>query len=154
VVDWILLATKAHQTPAAAPWLAARIAVLQNGVEHQERVGPLAAGRVVPVIVDFPAESVGRGRIRLHGDPHLLVADDPDGREFARLMTGARIATDLTPDFLTVAWRKLCPNVAGGAITALTCRRMPVFKEPPIAELGLALIKEARDIGHALVLQQ
>lgn len=55
VVDWVVLATKAHQTSKAAPWLAAltgpatRIAVLQNGVEHRERVVPLVAGRVVPV---------------------------------------------------------------------------------------------------------
>jgi 2-dehydropantoate 2-reductase len=156
VVDWVLLATKAHQTRAAAAWLAAltgpstRIAVLQNGVEHQERVAPLVAGRVVPVIVDFPAEPLGQGRIRLHGDPRLLVADDSDGREFAQLMTEGGIATDLTPDFLTASWRKLCQNVAGGAITALTCQRMPVLREPQIAGLGLALIEEARDIGRAL----
>lgn len=156
VVDWVLLATKAHQTSTAAPWLAAltdpstRIAVLQNGVEHRERVAPFVAGDVVPVIVDFPAEPLGRGRIRLHGDPRLLVADDPDGRDFAQLMTGAGIATDFTRDFLTAAWRKLCQNVAGGAITALTCRRMSVFREPQIAELGLALIEEAHDIGRAL----
>ena len=153
VVDWVLLATKAHQTRTAAGWLAAltgpstRIAVLQNGVEHRERVAPLVAGRVVPVIVDFPAEPLGRGQIRLHGDPRLLVADDPDGRDFAQLMTGAGIATDLTPDFLTAAWRKLCQNVAGGAITALTCQRVPVFREPRIADLCLALIGEARDVG-------
>jgi 2-dehydropantoate 2-reductase len=156
VVDWVLLAAKAHQTSSAAPWLAAltgpgtRVAVLQNGVEHRERVAPLVAGRVVPVIVDFPAEPLGRGQIRLHGDPRLLVADDPDGLDFAHLMTGAGIATDLTRDFLTAAWRKLCQNVAGGAITALTCQRVPVFREPRIAELGLALIEEARDIGRAL----
>jgi 2-dehydropantoate 2-reductase len=156
VVDWVLLATKAHQTSAAAPWLAAltgpstRVAVLQNGVEHRERVESLADGIVVPVIVDFPAEPLGRGRIRLYGDPRLMVADDPDGREFAQLMTDAGIATDLTPDFLTAAWRKLCRNVANGAITALTGQRIPVFQEPPIAELALALIQEARDIGHAL----
>lgn len=156
LVDWVLLATKAHQTSTAALWLAAltgtgtRIAVLQNGVEHRERVAPLVAGHIVPVIVDFPAEPLGRGRIRLHGDPRLLVADDPDGRDFEQLMNGAGIATDLTRDFLTAAWRKLCQNVAGGAITALTCRRMSVFREPQIAELGLALIEEARDIGRAL----
>src|SRR5690606_32407881 len=46
--DWVLLATKAHQTQDAARWLEAgcgprtrAVVVLQNGVEHEERVRPL-----------------------------------------------------------------------------------------------------------------
>jgi 2-dehydropantoate 2-reductase len=48
--SWVLVATKAHQTAGAAPWLAAlvgrttRVAVLQNGVEHSSTV-PLPAPR-------------------------------------------------------------------------------------------------------------
>ena len=41
--DWLLLATKAHQSEAALPWFKrlvtsrTRIAVLQNGIDHVER---------------------------------------------------------------------------------------------------------------------
>ena len=44
----MLLAVKAHQTDGAAGWLAAlcgggtTVAVLQNGIDHVERVAPLA----------------------------------------------------------------------------------------------------------------
>src|SRR5207249_1156823 len=45
-MDWVLLCTKAHETPSAAPWLArlctasTRVAVLQNGIDHVDRVKP------------------------------------------------------------------------------------------------------------------
>ena len=48
-VEWVLLCTKAHQTVSAAGWLRAlspaKIAVLQNGVEHVARVAPIAQWR-------------------------------------------------------------------------------------------------------------
>ena len=62
-VDWVLLCTKSHDTPSAAPWLArlcrpsTRVAVLQNGVDHVSRVSPLIAGAtVVPAIVYYNGE--------------------------------------------------------------------------------------------------
>ncbi len=72
-VDWVLIATKAHQTETTAPWLRAltgastRWALLQNGVDHLERAkrlqGPdLAPMGVVPVIVNLPADRSEPGR--------------------------------------------------------------------------------------------
>lgn len=52
-VDWLLLAVKAHQTPAAAPWLRALagpdtvVAVLQNGVDHEGRAAGCGQRRSV-----------------------------------------------------------------------------------------------------------
>lgn len=64
-VEWVIRAVKAHQTAGAASWLRAlcgprtRLAILQNGVEHVERVEPHAGGvSLVPVVVDCPAETV------------------------------------------------------------------------------------------------
>ncbi len=63
--DWILLAVKAHQTDGASGWLKALagpgsvVAVLQNGVGHRDRVGPLAGeAAVLPAIVWCPAETI------------------------------------------------------------------------------------------------
>ena len=71
-VDWVLLATKAQDTPSAAPWLAhlcrpsTRVAVLQNGIDHAARVAPLAGGAtVVPAIVYYNGERLGADRVRL-----------------------------------------------------------------------------------------
>ena len=54
-VDWLLLCTKAHQVPATKSWLDCligpdtRVAVMQNGVDHEVRVdGFVEADLVVP----------------------------------------------------------------------------------------------------------
>ncbi|MCX2184089.1 2-dehydropantoate 2-reductase [Streptomyces sp. SKN60] len=155
-VEWVVLATKAYQTPAAAPWLSrlcgptTRVAVLQNGVEHRERVAPLAGpARIVPAVVEISAESQRRGQARLFGPPRLTVPGDEDGADFAALCQGSGIEVTPVDDFVTAAWAKLCLNAANGAVTALTMHRMPVFAHPRIAQLGRALVEEARQVALA-----
>ncbi|QHC22601.1 2-dehydropantoate 2-reductase [Streptomyces sp. GS7] len=155
-VEWVLLATKVHQTAGAAPWLerlcgaGTRVVVLQNGVEHLQRVGPLAGpARVLPAVVDIAAESLRRGHIRLFDRPRITVPEGEDGADFVALCQDSGIAVALTGDFVTAAWAKLCLNVANGAITALTMRRMPVFAHPRVARLGRALAEEARRVAVA-----
>ncbi|MEV8038056.1 2-dehydropantoate 2-reductase [Streptomyces sp. NPDC086182] len=155
-VEWVVLATKAHQTAGTAPWLErlcgadTRVAVLQNGVEHLERVAPLTgAARVLPVVVEIAAESPQRGHIRLFDRPRVVVPEGDDGARFAALCQDSGITVALTEDFVTAAWAKLCLNAANGAITALTMRRMPVFANPRIARLGHALVEEARQVAAA-----
>ncbi|MET8138556.1 2-dehydropantoate 2-reductase [Streptomyces sp. NPDC005251] len=155
-VEWVVLATKAHQTAGAAPWLErlcgadTRVAVLQNGVEHLERVAPLTgAARVLPVVVEIAAESPQRGHIRLFERPRVVVPEGDDGARFAALCQDSGITVTLTEDFVTATWAKLCLNAANGAVTALTMRRMPVFANPRIARLGHALVEEARQVATA-----
>ncbi|MFE5486436.1 2-dehydropantoate 2-reductase [Streptomyces sp. NPDC056527] len=156
-VEWVVLATKAHQTAGAKPWLerlcaaGTRVVVLQNGVEHRERVAPLlgAAARVLPAVVEISAESPRRGCIRLFNRPRVVVPKGDDGVEFAALCQGSGITVALTDDFVSAAWEKLCMNAANGAITALTMNRMPVFDNPRVAQLGRALVEEARRVATA-----
>src|SRR5882757_1556049 len=62
-VDWILLATKAHQTESARPWIS-RLAgpgtvlvVVQNGVDHEARAASLAPpGPVLPALIYVAAQ--------------------------------------------------------------------------------------------------
>src|SRR5262249_23746506 len=58
--DWIFLCTKAQDTPASAQWLerlcgsSTRVAVLQNGIDHTERLAPFTGqATIVPTIVYF-----------------------------------------------------------------------------------------------------
>src|SRR6185436_12803674 len=58
-VDWVLVATKAYDSDAAALWFKTacgprtRVAVIQNGVEHVERFEKhIDAARIVPVMID------------------------------------------------------------------------------------------------------
>jgi 2-dehydropantoate 2-reductase len=75
------------------------------------------------------------------------VPEGDDGADFAALCQGSGIEVTPTADFVTAAWTKLCLNAANGAVTALTMQRMPVFANPRIAQLGRALVEEARQVA-------
>jgi 2-dehydropantoate 2-reductase len=153
---WVLLATKAEQTRQAGPWLARLcrpgtvVVVLQNGVDHAERVPALARGvTVIPALVYVAAERVAPGRV-LHRHGHRIVL--PAGTEagaFAALMTPSWLRVVQDTDFRTAAWRKLLSNVAASPITALTSRRLGVLRDREVRELARELLAEAVAVGIA-----
>ena len=154
-VDWILAATKAYDSAAAATWFPrlARpdtyIAVLQNGVEHRERFRDFApADQIVPAIVDIPAERSAPGRIRQRRTGSILVPEGAAGSAFAALFTGTPIAVATTPDFATAAWRKLAVNCAG-IVNALTLRPAEVANDPAIGDVMRGLVAECVAVGRA-----
>lgn len=157
-VDWVLLATKAQDTAAAAPWLArlctpdTRVAVLQNGIDHVERVAPLAGGAtIVPVIVYYNGERLAPDRVRLRptGDHDLDVADDDGGRAFAALMEGTPLRVRTSADFVTLKWRKLLLNAVANPITALTMQRQAVLRRADVFALCLAILAETVQVARA-----
>jgi 2-dehydropantoate 2-reductase len=154
-VAWVLLATKAHQTPSAEPWLralagrGARVAVVQNGVEHEARVRPYVGdAEIVPVVVAFPADRLGAGRARLRGEIKLTAPAGEAGRAFCALFDGTGARAECTDDFTTAAWAKLCLNVTA-AVAALTGSPMGVVRRPDIAALARGLVEEAVRVGRA-----
>jgi len=156
-VDWVLLATKAYQCADARPWLAAlcgpgtRVAVLQNGVDHVERVAPLVPDgtEVLPVVVQLPAEKTGPGHVLQARAGMLLVPDDDLGRAFAGLFEGGRTRVVATADFVTQAWWKLVSNASLGGICALALRGNDVANEPAVRDLCLALMEEVALVARA-----
>jgi 2-dehydropantoate 2-reductase len=155
-VPWVLLATKAHQTAGAASWLHAlvtsrtTVAILQNGVEHEQHVAPYADGAtLLPTVVECPAVRMAPGRIVQQAPAHLMVPATAAGRDFAELFSGTTVSVTVTTDFVTAAWRKLCLNVAGGAITALTERPLGVMRRPDVAWVARELIRECLVVGRA-----
>lgn len=129
-VDWVLLATKAQQTPQAGGWLARLcrpgtvVVVLQNGVDHVERVAPLAGGAtVLPALVNVAAERVARGRVVHRRGRRVELPAGPPAGAFAELLNGSWLEIVGDPDFRTAAWRKMLSNVAANPVTALTGRR-------------------------------
>ena len=113
--NWVLLCTKTHQTAATAPSLArlcgprTRVAVLQNGIGHAERLAPyVGTAAVVPTIVYYNGERLAADRVRFRraGEHDLVVRDDADGRAFADLLRGTPMRLLLSDDFHTLLWRK------------------------------------------------
>jgi 2-dehydropantoate 2-reductase len=153
---WVLVATKGHQTAGAAGWLRAlvtsdtTVVILQNGVEHEERVAPYAnRATLLPAVVECRAVKAAPGRIVQHTPLEITVPDTAAGRSFAELLTRTGAKVTVTDDFATAAWRKLCLNVAGGAITALTDRTVGVVRRPEVAEVARDLVRECIRVGRA-----
>ncbi len=155
--DWVLICTKAHQTAGAADAIRAaigpgtRIAVLQNGVEHAERLVSIVPAEtpVVPVVVDIPAGRLGRGEVLWRGRAGLLVQNTDEGRAFCGLFAGTFVTAQTVDDLTTRMWRKLCVNAPSGAVLCLTGRPMEVFQAPGIADLARAILEECVAVGRA-----
>lgn len=155
--EWVFVCTKAHQTPSAARWLrravgpATRVAVLQNGVEHRERVAPFVPEdtSIVPVVVQLPAERTAPGEITLYGGAALVVADDAAGRAFCELFKDSFVKATVDGDFMSRQWEKLCLNASSGAISALTLNPDAIAVVPGLRELAKRIIEEAMAIGRA-----
>lgn len=155
-VRWVLLATKGQQTPGAAPWLR-RLAgpdtvvlVVQNGVEHAERLAPLRLpGTILPALTYIAARRDGPGQIVHVAGDRVVVPDSAAGTAFAALLAAAPVTVNPAPDFRTAAWRKLLTNVAANPVTALTGRPMEVLAAPGMPSLVRGLLAEAVAAGAA-----
>lgn len=154
-VDWVLLCTKAHQTAGARRWLEALcrppavLAVLQNGVDHEERVRPFVPDTpVVPVVVSCSATRLQAGHIVQRGLVQLTVPAGPQGSAFAALFAGSGAEVALTADFTTAVWRKLCVNVPT-ALLALTAQPAGILRREDLAQLARGLILETVQVGRA-----
>jgi 2-dehydropantoate 2-reductase len=159
-VDWIIVATKAYDVAGAARWLeflgarGAPVAVLQNGVEHRERFAPyVATNRIVPVIVDCPAErrpasSDGVERIVQRGPMSLKVPNNKHGKAFVELFSGTAADAAAVDDWTTVAWRKLCHNAAG-VLPALLLQPAGILREDAVGNVALDLVRECVAVGRA-----
>lgn len=154
-VDWVLVATKAHDSAAIAGWLPhlrrenTPVAVLQNGVEHVARFARFVpVDQIVPVVVDLPAERLAADHIRQRGPGRLTVADDASGRAFAGLFVHTALAVTTTDDFPSAAWRKLCLNAAG-VLSALLLQPAGIMRQPAAAQLARRIIREAMAVARA-----
>ncbi len=154
-VDWILCATKTYDATTAAKWFPAlsgpetKLAVIQNGVEHRENfAGLFAADRILPVVIDVPAERRSDGDILQRAGALIRVEDSALGVDFAALFANTKAKLDLTDDFLTAAWAKLCINAAG-VISALTLKPAGILRDEALGEVALGIVAECVAVGRA-----
>jgi 2-dehydropantoate 2-reductase len=155
--DWVLLAVKSHQTDSAGEWLRAavgpntKLAVLQNSVEHRERVAPYIPqiAPIVSVVVQLPAQRTAPGRITTYGPALFIVGDDPASREFAALFTGSFMKVQCDGDFHTREWEKLCLNAASGSLTTLTMDPDCIATVPGMRDLCRDIVAECVAVGRA-----
>lgn len=154
-VDWVLVATKAYDAAAASQWFSGfvgahtRVAVLQNGVEHVERFAPyVGRARILPVMIDCPAERSAPGRIRQRGPARMVVPASEAGSDFAALFANTGIDVAQDADFRTQLWRKLCLNSAG-AFSAMLLKPAVIARHDGVAALMRGVIRECIAVGRA-----
>ena len=154
-VEWVMVATKTYDAEGAARWFpalcrqGAPVAVLQNGVEHRERFAPyIEQARLLPVVIECPAERPADGVVRVGGAASLRVESTALGREFAALFAGSSANVETVGDFITAAWRKLCLNSVG-ALNALTLKPAGVLRDKSLGRLAMAMVEECVAVGRA-----
>lgn len=154
-VDWVLVTTKTYDTDATMAWLdvlvgpQTRVAILRNGVEHtQPFAGRIAAERLVPAVVDIPAERSAPGRVLQRRNGWIKVPAGVAGEAFAALFAHTPITVETVADFTTEAWKKLALNCAG-AVNALVLKPAGVAHDEGAAEVMRSLVRECVAVGRA-----
>lgn len=155
VVDWILVTTKTYDSEAAAQWIAGaagpktRLAVIQNGVEHVARFEKhFEVSRIVPVMIDLPADRSAPGRTVQRGPARLVVPAGDNGAAFLALFAHANFDAKQTGDFVSAVWKKLCLNCAG-AVSAVVMKPAGVSHHEGVAEIMRTLVRECVSVGRA-----
>jgi len=64
------------------------------------------------------------------------------------LFAGGAARIELTADFVSAAWRKLCINAAG-AISALTMKPAGVLRSEAAGQLAMDIVAECAAVGRA-----
>ncbi|MCR9072681.1 MAG: 2-dehydropantoate 2-reductase [Alphaproteobacteria bacterium] len=157
-VDWVLLTTKAQDTDGAGAWLRTLcgpetvVAVMQNGIDHAERIAPYAGeAKALPVIVYYNGERIADDHVRMRhiSDADIALPDTATARAFADLLTGTPINPQITPDFTARLWQKLLINIVVNPVTALTRQRQGVLQREDIRALTTTLLEEAAAVAEA-----
>jgi 2-dehydropantoate 2-reductase len=154
--EWVFVATKAHDTASAAPWIkrlctaASTLVITQNGIDHEARVRKYAGkASILPSVVYIGAECLAPGHILHHGGGKLVVPRAEAAKRLSATFQNSGIVIEETDDFTTAVWTKFLANVFGNPLTALTMRRLEVLREPAIQELARGLLEEAVTVGRA-----
>jgi 2-dehydropantoate 2-reductase len=154
-VDWVLVTTKAYDAKGAAAWFGGLcdahtvVAILQNGVEHLERFESfLPRARILPVMVDIPAERTAQGRVSQRRNGRMVVPEGSVGASFVELFSHTPIEVSQTADFKSEVWRKLCVNAAG-ALSAVVLKPSIVARHDGVARIMESIIRECIAVGRA-----
>jgi 2-dehydropantoate 2-reductase len=154
-VDVVFVAVKTTQTADCARWLSALcdektvVCALQNGVEQKEQLTPYVNGApVLPSVVWFPAQREPDASVWLRAKPRLTLPDVQHAKRIVDVLSGTRCQVELSPDFVTVAWRKLLQNAVAG-LMVLSNRRAGMFSRSDITSLALAYLQECLMVARA-----
>lgn len=155
-VDVAFLAVKAHQTDSASGWLdalvgpATALVILQNGVEHIERLERLVTPEadLVPAVVALPATRGGPGQVAVTGRSRITIPAGQPGERVAALFAESFVNVKLSDDWTTDAWIKLMMNAASGGLCTLSRTDNRVFADEQARDLAISVMNEVAEVGR------
>lgn len=154
--DWLIICLKTYQYAAASEKIKSlikpntKIAIIQNGVEHMQRLnGIVENAKILPVMIDLPATRIAPNKVEWGGFAIISTPDNELSQEFCGLFANTYINAEVSDDFTTKLWRKLCINAPAGAVTCLTNRNMEVFHNKEIYEIAKGILTETILVGRA-----
>lgn len=154
--DFVLLTTKAQDSAGAGPWFRRLcgpktvVVVMQNGVDHIERIQPLVPDNMVlPALIHVAADRVAPGHIVHRTGRKVVLPTGPAADTVTEVLAGRLIEVEQVTDFFTSSWRKLLLNAAANPVTALTGQRLGVLSLPEVRDLALGLLREVVAVGAA-----
>jgi 2-dehydropantoate 2-reductase len=159
-VDYLLLAVKTRDTPAALAALRdvplGAAASLQNGLAKDDQLSAAYGSERVlgaATILSATAQAPGRATWTLRGTTYFGELDGPPTPRVEALVAafeGAGLPAAAVADVRTAEWSKLCQIVPAAALSALT--RLPYYlvcKTPALAELFVDLTRECAAAADA-----
>jgi 2-dehydropantoate 2-reductase len=154
--DLVVLATKAHDTASAVPWLeqlcdpGSIVLVLQNGIDQEDRVRPyVGRAEVVPAVVRLGGELVAPGHALINNPGDLVLPDTAGGNAVAAIFASTSIRVQARSDFAEVLWSKYAVNLAVNGTTTLAMQPANRIAAPSLAGLSRAIIGECLDVASA-----
>jgi 2-dehydropantoate 2-reductase len=159
-VDYLLLAVKTRDTPAALAALRdvplGAAASLQNGLAKDDQLAAAyGSARVLgaATILSATAQAPGRATWTLRGTTYFGELDGPPTPRVEALVAafeGAGLPAEAVANVRTAEWSKLCQIVPAAALSALS--RLPYYlvcKTPALAELFVDLTRECAAVADA-----
>jgi len=100
------------------------------------------------VVIDCPVERQKDGEVIQRGVARMTVENGKLGPAFAGLFKGSRAEMEVTADWKSAAWRKLCVNAAG-ALNAIALKPAGIFANEAVARVAMGMVEECAAVGRA-----
>jgi 2-dehydropantoate 2-reductase len=151
--DIVLMTVKTYDTAGAMAWLPQlcknnqSVAVIQNGVGHEERIVPYHA---IPVLSWVYVEArAGLYRSFRPQHAHFTIPSQSSCNAFADLFANTSIQIEREGAFHTAAWRKMLHNCVSNPLTTIAGRGLEILQEETYLELASSILAEAFPIAQA-----
>lgn len=148
-LNWLIVCLKEHQYVTAGNFLNnlispnTNVAVIRNGLQLKEHLLEFSSEQnILECIIDCPVELMNDGSYNQLSKPIITIPKSMLSLEFSNFFIADQAVINITEDFKTESWKKVCESASLGAILCLSGETCRVFKDKKLRDLYLKLLKE------------